>query len=57
MFVSLDTRRTDAAALLDLAARCDIPQERRLVGIGDIVEAETNSYPQDTGRWSVADVF
>ena len=57
MFVSLDMRRTDAKALVDLAARCDIGQQRHVVGVGRLVEAETNSYPKDTGRWSVAEVF
>ena len=57
MFVSLDMTRTEAKALVDLAARCEIPQERHVVGVGRIVEAERNSYPQDTGRWSVAEVF
>jgi len=57
MFVSLDMRRTDAKALAELTARCGVGQEHRVVGAGRIVEAETNSYPADTGRWSVADVF
>jgi hypothetical protein len=53
MFMSLDTRPFDVAALV---ARCTdemIPAR----GVGAILEAETNSYPADTGRWSVADVF
>lgn len=57
MFVSLDMRRTQAKALADLAARCDVGQKRRVVGVGRITEAETNSYPKDTGRWFVAEVF
>ncbi len=57
MFVSLDMRRTEATALAELAARCDVGQERHVVGVGRIVEAEANSYPKDTGRWSVAEVF
>jgi hypothetical protein len=53
MFMSLDTRPFDVAALV---ARCThemIPAR----GVGAILEAEINSYPADTGRWSVADVF
>ena len=53
MFMSLDTRPFDAS---ELVARCtadDVPAR----GVGAIIEAETNSYPADTGRWTVADVF
>ncbi|MEO8501401.1 MAG: hypothetical protein ABI565_10840, partial [Vicinamibacteria bacterium] len=53
MFVSLDTRPFDLSALV---ARCTderVPAR----GVGAILEARTNSYPSNTGQWSVADVF
>jgi 4-amino-4-deoxy-L-arabinose transferase-like glycosyltransferase len=53
MFMSLDRRRSD---ILELVTRCtedDVPAR----GFGAIIEAQTNSYPADTGRWSVANVF
>lgn len=53
MFMSLDTRPFDVA---ELVARCT-DDALPALGLGAILEAETNSYPADTGRWSVADVF
>ena len=53
MFMSLDTRLFDAS---ELVARCTAENIAAL-GVGAILEAVTNSYPADTGRWSVADVF
>lgn len=57
IFMSLDTRRTDPEDLSDLVARCATDEGRALASFGRIVEAETNSYPADTGRWSVDEVF
>ena len=56
-FFSLDLGR-NADDLTDLAARCNIPRDVALMnGAARIVDASSNSYPQDTGRWSVASVF
>jgi len=56
-FFSLDLSR-NADDLTDLAARCNLPTGVALVnGAARIVDASSNSYPQDTGRWSVASVF
>ena len=53
MFISLDIRASDLSALVARCTEDDVATS----GFGRIVEAETNSYPADTGRWSVADVF
>ena len=53
MFLSLDQRNDDLSELVSRCGREDVP----IAGLSRIVEAETNSYPADTGRWSVASVF
>ena len=53
MFISLDTRPFDISALVARCTHGKVPAR----GFGAILEARTNSYPTDTGRWSVADVF
>ena len=53
MFLSLDQRNHDLSELVSRCGREDVP----IAGLSRIVEAETNSYPADTGRWSVASVF
>lgn len=53
MFISLDRRMFEVA---DLVSRCT-EDHVRAVGVRTILQAESNSYPSDTGRWSVASVF
>ena len=57
MFFSLDTRK-DGTDVAQLAGGCDPPPSAAMVdGVGRIIDASRNSYPGDTGRWSVAAVF
>jgi len=58
MFISLDTRRTSQEELSGLVRRCGLSDEgRAVVALGRIVEALANSYPADSGRWKIEDVF
>jgi hypothetical protein len=57
MFFSVDRRR-DGLDLPELARSCGLPEEATLVdGAAEILSAASNSYPLDTGRWSVKKVF
>jgi len=57
MFFSLDTT-TNGAEAAQFDGGCETPPRAAIVGgVGRILEASSNSYPADTGRWSVAHVF
>jgi hypothetical protein len=57
MFFSLDTR-TDGAEAARLGTDCEIPPDAAIVGgVSRIVDASRNTYPENTGRWSVAHVY
>ena len=56
LFFSLD-RRQDRERLSELIARCNPPPNAAPVdGVGRILDATRNRYPDDTGRWSVVSV-
>ena len=57
MLFSLDMR-DHAVDLAQLAVECKLNGTVRLVnGAARIRDASSNNYPDDTGRWSVAEVF
>jgi 4-amino-4-deoxy-L-arabinose transferase-like glycosyltransferase len=47
----------DPAALVELAEQCGLQKREVVVDGAEIVSASSNSYPEDTGRWSVAEVY
>jgi hypothetical protein len=47
----------DPAALGELAEHCGLRKGEVIVDGAEIVSASSNSYPEDTGRWSVAEVY
>jgi 4-amino-4-deoxy-L-arabinose transferase-like glycosyltransferase len=56
LFFSLDQRR-DADRLRTLVGDCEPGGQGALVeGVGRILDATANHYPEDTGRWSVVSV-
>jgi 4-amino-4-deoxy-L-arabinose transferase-like glycosyltransferase len=56
LFFSLDQRR-DRERLLALISDCQLPPGVTPVdGVGRILDASANHYPEDTGRWSVVAV-
>ena len=58
MFMSLDQRDRAPSELASLLESCGgLPDGTTIVGFGEVTEAVTNSYPADTGRWTVRDVF
>ena len=58
LFFSLDQRQ-DAERLSALIARCrpGAASIKRVEGVGRIVDATANHYPEDTRRWSVVSVY
>jgi len=53
----VDTRR-DPAELETLLPRCEPPGSTTFVpGAARLLDASRNSYPEDTGRWTVAEVY
>lgn len=57
MHFHLDGRAT-APDLAQLFKECGDPApDRRLAGLHRIIDASRNSYPDDTGKWQVAEVF
>jgi hypothetical protein len=59
LFFSLDQRQ-DKDRLSALIARCRHPSGaasiKAIEGVGRILDATANHYPEDTGRWSVVSV-
>jgi len=56
-FFQLDTRR-DFTELERQAADCrPAPGTTVVNGIGGVLDASKNNYPEDTGRWTVAAVY
>jgi hypothetical protein len=47
----------DPSTLGELAETCGLSKDEVLLAGAEIVSASRNSYPQDTGRWSVAEVY
>jgi hypothetical protein len=58
LFFSLDQRQ-DAERLSALVARCrpGAASIKEVEGVGGIVDATANHYPEDTRRWSVVSVY
>ena len=47
----------DASTLSDLAQHCGLGKDELRAGAVEVVSAARNSYPEDTGRWSVLEVY
>jgi 4-amino-4-deoxy-L-arabinose transferase-like glycosyltransferase len=57
LFFSLD-QRGDAARLASLLAACAVrPSAVPVDGVGRVLDASANHYPETTGRWSVAALY
>ena len=57
MFFSIDSKR-DVEDLSETGSRCRLDAGINLLnGAVRIIDGSSNSYPEDVGPWSVADVF
>jgi hypothetical protein len=57
MFFIVDRRRPLSERASLLPTSCAEKGTRLLEGVGEVTDAAHNSYPEDTGRWTVDSIY